>query len=245
MGHPSKTYEQCQIFPRGILAKSKWKCYFFFKFLCVPHPLNVLHFFWEGWGEGGVRHSHTLPGAKPGKKLCRRRINENDVPSLKYGSFLCSFVCFWGLSVGKLSAAPLAMMIYVVARALIWFVLCALCNVLCVSCATWRPEPSSDYATNMPRILSALLLLDLVGRHSAGNIWDVEWPTDMIMAANMVNGRQPMLPANRDPTTLCINCYSWWLLGICSTNRCECNCTLQKNQIPIQKLLLLVYKLQL
>ena len=158
-----------------------------------------------GWGFGIVT---LCQGAKSGKKLCRRRNNEIDVHSPKYGSFLCSFVCFWGLSVGKLSAAPLAMMIYVVARALIWFVLCALCNVLCVSCATWRPERSSDYATNMPRILSAVLLLDLVGRHSVGNIWDVEWPTDMIMAANMVNGRQPMLPANRDPTTLCINCYS-------------------------------------
>ena len=199
----------------------------------------------KGGGRGGFGIVTLCQGAKPGKKLCRRRINENDVPSLKYGSFLCSFVCFWGLSVGKLSAAPLAMMIYVVARALIWFVLCALCNVLCVSCATWRPERSSDYATNMPRILSALLLLDLVGRHSAGNIWDVEWPTDMIMAANMVNGRQPMLPANRDPTTLCINCYSWWLLGICSTNKCECNCTLKKNQNPIHQLLLLVSKLQL
>ena len=80
--------------------------------------------------------------------------------------------------------------------------ICSMCSPQCAVCIMCyvkaRAERSFDYATNMPRILSAVLTLDLVGRHSVGNIWDVEWPTDMIMAANMVNGRQPMLPANRD-----------------------------------------------
>ena len=91
----------------------------FFLQVFVGTTSNKCFAFFSGKGGGGFGIVTLCEGPKPGKKLCRRRINENDVPSLKYGSFLCSFVCFWGLSVGKLSAAPLAMMIYVVARALI------------------------------------------------------------------------------------------------------------------------------